>query len=342
MTVDTSAVRSRRAILMGALGAAAATVGSALGRPEPVRAGVDGDVVLGNGNVATATTYIVNDTNTEPVFRAQSEDGVALLAITETETAIVGTSDSSTGIRAESSSGTALVASSASQTEPGAQGSSFATGVRGFSTTDAPTSDFTAESHHTGVIGVAGGLEDLLPGNTDETGVFGQADLSESSTGVWGASGQGFGVFGSGEVGAAGVGFIGVQGIPGGAGSTGVLAWAGTGEAGIYGYAGTAAPPPPIQNVGVQARAGSTSQVALNVNGRVQFSRSGRATIGAGQKSKVVTMAGVTTNSYIIATPQTNRSGIFVQSVVPAAGKFTINLNKTVPGTTLVGYLVIN
>jgi len=50
----------------------------------------------------------------------------------------------------------------------------------------------------------------------------------------------------------------------------------------------------------------------------------------------------VTTSSYIIATPQTNRAGLFVQAVVPAAGKFTIYLNKSVSATTYIGYLVIN
>jgi uncharacterized Ntn-hydrolase superfamily protein len=53
-------------------------------------------------------------------------------------------------------------------------------------------------------------------------------------------------------------------------------------------------------------------------------------------------MAGVTTSSYIIATPQTNRAGVYVQSVVPASGKFTIYLNKAVTGTSYIGYLVIN
>jgi hypothetical protein len=49
-------------------------------------------------------------------------------------------------------------------------------------------------------------------------------------------------------------------------------------------------------------------------------------------------MAGVTTASYILATPQTNRTGVFAQSVVPAAGSFTIRLNKTVAGTTHVRF----
>ena len=53
-------------------------------------------------------------------------------------------------------------------------------------------------------------------------------------------------------------------------------------------------------------------------------------------------MVGVTGSSYIIATLQTRRAGVYVHAVVPAAGYFTIYLNKIVTGGTAVGYLVIN
>jgi hypothetical protein len=53
-------------------------------------------------------------------------------------------------------------------------------------------------------------------------------------------------------------------------------------------------------------------------------------------------MPGVTASSYIIATLQTRRAGVYVHAVVPAAGSFTIYLNKTVTAATVVGYLVIN
>ena len=88
-----------------------------------------------------------------------------------------------------------------------------------------------------------------------------------------------------------------------------------------------------------QADAGGT---ALHVAGKVTFSRSGRTYVAAGHSSCTVTMAGVTISSWIVATPQTNRTGIHVQAVVPAAGRFTIHLNKTASGRTYIGYLVIN
>ena len=58
MSLDTNVPRSRRALLAAAAGAAAATVTSALHRTAPVRAGTDGDVVLGAHNQAFAETVI--------------------------------------------------------------------------------------------------------------------------------------------------------------------------------------------------------------------------------------------------------------------------------------------
>ena len=86
----------------------------------------------------------------------------------------------------------------------------------------------------------------------------------------------------------------------------------------------------------------SATGTALSVHGKLKLSRSGRANVYAGHSTRVVTLAGVTTSSYIVATPQTNRSGLFVQAVVAGTGKFTIYLNKVVSGTTRIGYIVIN
>jgi len=319
MAVD-SVPRSRRAILMGAIGGVAAATGAALGRPAAVRAGVDGDVVLSAVNVGSATTEVQLGVSANPAILGTNTtaSGVGLRG-TGPGYGVVGVSD--------------LV---------GVEGRSVDAGVRGVSLDDEPTEDFEVPSHNTGVIGIAGGSELLLPANTDETGVYGLADLSPISTGVWGDSGQGFGVFGSGDIGVGGSGFIGVNANPAGAGAIGLFAGAGTGEAGIYGYAGTTQPPAPIQNVAIQARAGSTSQVALNVTGKAQFSRSARVTMSAGSKKKTITMAGVTTASYVVATLQTKLDGVYVQSVVPANGSFAIFLNKSTPSSAVVGYMVIN
>jgi hypothetical protein len=111
---------------------------------------------------------------------------------------------------------------------------------------------------------------------------------------------------------------------------------------GVYGFAGsTVAPYPTGAAAGVLARADDPTLLALRVVGRASFSSSGRATVAKNHSSVTVTKAGVTAASLVIATPKTNRAGVFVQAVVPSAGKFTVYLNKKVTGTTYVAYMVL-
>ena len=173
------------------------------------------------------------------------------------------------------------------------------------------------------------------------TGVYGESE-GEGPTGVWGEGGNvttGFstGVYGEGDTGVWGYGGWGVFGASDAAG-TGVYGFSGTSvpaapaHVGVFGYSAT--------GYGVYAKA--TTGTALYVSGKARFSRSGKTYVSAGRSTRKVTMSGVTSSSYIIATPQTNRAGVYVQSVVAASGAFTIHLNKAVSGTTYVGYLVIN
>ena len=125
-------------------------------------------------------------------------------------------------------------------------------------------------------------------------------------------------------------------------GRVAVTGQAATTETGVFGFVGADDPPTPPAGVAVQATAETTAQIALNVTGKAKFSRSGRTSVAANTSSRKITMTGVTTASYIIATLQTRRTGVYVAAVVPAAGYFTIYLNKAVTSTTYVGYLVIN
>jgi hypothetical protein len=114
------------------------------------------------------------------------------------------------------------------------------------------------------------------------------------------------------------------------------------GGTGVYGFVGDVQATAATPGVAVEARAATTAQTALQVAGKVKFSRSGRTSVGSGKSSRKITMTGVTTSSYIIATLQSRRTGVYVASVVPASGSFTIYLNKTVSSTTYVAYFVIN
>jgi len=103
----------------------------------------------------------------------------------------------------------------------------------------------------------------------------------------------------------------------------------GAGGVGVYGFSGDEPVPEPSRyGVGVYARAGAGAGLALFVEGKALFSRSKRISIGASKTSVKVTLSGVTTSSYILATLQTSISGCYVRAVVPASGSFTIYLSK--------------
>jgi hypothetical protein len=148
------------------------------------------------------------------------------------------------------------------------------------------------------------------------TGAFGFSptfpDPDFAATGVWGDSPD-IGVYATGGIGAVASGAI-----------------------GIIGESTDASFP------GVVANGATSSSPALEVNGKMKFNRAGRKTIGAGKSSLVVTMAGVTTTSKVLAVLNSNRSGRYVRAVVPAAGKFTIYLNSSVSSSTYVAYFVFD
>jgi hypothetical protein len=246
-------------------------------------------------------------------------------------------STSPTSFENADAGGSSLIGSHAANAAGVVGRSGGGVGVQGISTETTPTTDFTARSHRTGVFGQAGNFAGGSD-NTDETGVYGFANLSIASIGVWGESKAGTGVFGSGSFGVFGSGDFGVVG----SGRVGVIGDVDSTQVGVYGHTGDVEAPAPPPGVGVYARAATTGQSALVVSGKVKFSRSGRTSLGSAATSRTITMTGVTTSSYVVATMQTDVSGVYVRSVVPASGSFTIHLSKAAGKTVVVGYLVIN
>ena len=176
---------------------------------------------------------------------------------------------------------------------------------------------FGQSSQSSGVRGISvDGLEAATANVTTYTGVYGWSpaypDENGVGTGVWGDSPD-WGVFGTGFVGVYGYAESGI-GVIGESGSTSTPA--------IIAFGATASSP------------------ALEVQGKVKFNRAGRKTIGAGKSTLVVTMAGVTTTSKILAVLNSNRSGRYVRAVVASTGKFTIYLNSSVSSSTYVAYFV--
>ncbi len=131
----------------------------------------------------------------------------------------------------------------------------------------------------------------------------------------------GIGVYGdSDDLGVVGVGSVGVLGV---------------GDIGIVGESFSS-------NPGVLAIGQSASSLALEVIGKVRFSRSGRTTVRRGRSTRTVSLAGVTSTSHVLAVIHNNRGGRWVRAVVPTSGKFKIYLNATVPVRTSVAWFVIN
>ena len=182
-------------------------------------------------------------------------------------------------------------------------------GVRGVST---DTSDPTANVSNAGVVGVAGALGSI-PANISPTGVFGfsdpSADVDHVGAGVWGESDD-IGVIGDGSIGVFGDGFWGVLGVAENASGVGVLA--STNVAGAR---------------------------ALRVEGRAEFTRSGRATISAGKSSKAVGLPGCTTSTLVIAVLAASRSGRWVRAVVAGTNQFIVYLNTSVSSATGVNWI---
>lgn len=182
-------------------------------------------------------------------------------------------------------------------------------GARGIST---DTSDPLTNVSNAGVVGVAGDSGNVAA-NIGLTGVYGYSDPSLVEgfvgAGVWGDSS---------DIGAIGTGGIGVYGD----GTWGALGL-GRGSSGI----------------GVLATADTSAARALRVEGRAEFTRSGKATVRKGTSKRTVSLAGCTSSTLVIANIASNRSGRWVRAVVAASGSFTIYLNTSVGSATRVAWI---
>jgi len=169
-------------------------------------------------------------------------------------------------------------------------------------------------------------IEGFVACGTDGLEGFGTAN------GVLGRANNGTGVLGQG----------GENGVDAEGGTFGVFAqgsdygvFASAPNHGVYGTATAAG------GAGIDAN-GSGGALALRVTGKAKFSRSAVVTIAAGSSSKAITLAGVTSNSMILATAQ-QTSSVSVKAAVPGSGSFKIFLTGQAPAAGLkVAYFVLN
>ncbi len=99
--------------------------------------------------------------------------------------------------------------------------------------------------------------------------------------------------------------------------------------------------------IGVLASIVTTDCIALQVNGRAVFERSGTVAItGPASSATVTPPAGLTSAALVLALLQNAVPGVWVASAVPdpAAGTVTLNLNVAPAGgqTAHVAWFVVN
>jgi hypothetical protein len=174
MTLDKDTLRPRRAVLAAALGGIAATVATAVARPDVVRAGSDGDVVLGALNTTAGQTTISSTAET-----ALSVGG------------------GTTGIRASGGLEGVNGLTSAGYGVRGQSQTSY--GV--FGQSDSVAGVYGESYYGAGAVGASRAFGDPLPGAPAKTGVFGYAAQDSDARGVHGQSTSGRGVFGQATTG---------------------------------------------------------------------------------------------------------------------------------------------
>ena len=124
--------------------------------------------------------------------------------------------------------------------------------------------------------------------------------------------------------------------------SVGVFAKAVADGTAVHAHSGVGTPNPEVELVALRGTVSGPTEIGLQAYGRVQLqNRSGRVTFSAGQASRSVTVAGMTSANAAYAVLNTSRPGVYVRAVVPAAGKLTIYLNTKVTATTSVAWLVL-
>ena len=92
--------------------------------------------------------------------------------------------------------------------------------------------------------------------------------------------------------------------------------------------------------IGVQAM--STYGIALQVDGKVRFSRSGRTWIRTGHSSLTLNVRGTTGSSRVFAILSSNRPGRYVRAVVPTTDAFTVYLNASATSDSVVTWFILD
>jgi hypothetical protein len=192
-----------------------------------------------------------------------------------------------------------------------------------------------------GNTGYVGGPEDGVRGTCVKPGFAGVRGTTSQASGV-GVYGDNTATGNAGYVGGPDDGVRGTCVKPGFAGVRGLSAsGAVIGVSGVNTALGTSG------HLG--GRAGvigvaPTDGFALLADGKVELSRSGVVTVAVGKKTAKVSSIALTDGSFVLATMQYPRSGVYIAAAVPNVDtdSITIYLNKAVTYATRVAWMVLD
>lgn len=299
---ELTGIRSRRSVMTAAAVAATALTAARLGDPAPAKA-VGTPVEIDIDNPSTAVTSITQGTADTDAF-AGNAAGIG------------------TGVHGTSTGGVGVLGGT------GPAGLPAVVGLQG---------DSAMSSYDNALF-----VDPAAP--TLDGGVYGFSNTgSGGGIGTFGETVSGVGLLGfgldAGSVGMMAIGSLGAF-IEG---PDGAFVVSDTNRTGLHAHVGTgsSAPAAPL-NTAMFASVSATTQVGLEARGRIRFpNRSGRALIAAGKSSVSVSVPGMTSANFAIATLNSARSGRWVRAVVCWSGKISIYLNTTVTSSTYVAWLVL-
>jgi hypothetical protein len=316
MVIETTSPQTRRALLAAGAGGLLAAVATLVGRPLAVRA-VDGDPILaGTVEDASATTGVTTTGGNalQGILNAQSYDQAGSAVYAEANG-----SYNAYALHAKNTQGygTAILAEAGDNT----------------SAITARAGDVAIYARSVKALGSGGTGINAVAESINGSGVVGRASAA--------------GGVGMRAIADLGVGLVASSGNlnPSAPANTGAYAYAAQDPSsrGVFGQTtvGRGVEGLATTGTGVHAQAGSAG-TALQVNGKVRFSRSGKIAVAAGATSVTKELGAVTTASMILALFASNESGVWVRAAVPAAGSFTIYFNRSLPTNGTVAYFVLN
>jgi hypothetical protein len=311
VAIDIATTQTRRSLLAAAIGAAAATVAGAMGRPSAASAANGDPVLVGQSHTETSTTSFVDSTTNGVVLAANSTSGVGLYGSSIECGECGGTSPQRVGV---------LALSVHDSTSVGVHAESSGIAVGGYGGPAGLAAVFGQSPF--GSTGIYGFSNDgsAAPSAPPKVGVYGRCDIDSSARGVYGNSSNGVGVYGYTSTGKGVTGFA-----------------AGPGTGGAFTAAGAT-------GVALSGAASVSTGFALKTSGRVSLAKvSGVSTIPTSATSVTVAPGvDVTSTSFALLTPKADPGTRRLWFTTDAtANSLTIHVSAAVSAPLVVSWLLL-